>query len=410
MNKVLESLLEKDVQGAVACTMNNIVTILKFDEALNGIFFNEMSGKVDAEGELPWKRNSDGWSSTDVSNFELYLEKKYGIYSPSKSRDAMMAYLATEKRKNPIRDYLKGLEWDGNCRLDELVATCFQVDESDYARATVRKTFVAAIARVCNPGIKFDTMLVLCGPQGVGKSTFFRRFSKGWYSDSLTISDMKDKSAAEKIQGVWITELGELAGIKKVDVETVKAFLSRADDQYRIPYGVYVDTHLRNGILVGTTNSTDGFLRDVTGNRRFWPIFINNIGTKPIWTFSEYEIDQIWAEAYKYYLEGEPLFLDEELEITACKVQNMAMETDPREGIVRDYLRDLKSNRTCMMQIWCECLHKDRCSMKRKDSYELEGIMKHIDEWELYSGNVSGKMRLAEYGIQRAYIRKGIYD
>ncbi len=407
MNKALDYILEKDVQGAVACTMNNIASILKFDAALSGVFFNEMSGKVDAEGELPWKKDSDGWNSTDVTNFEWYLEKEYGIYSPNKCRDAMMAYLATEKRKNPVRDYLDKLSWDGIRRLDDLFYTCFKVDRSDYISAVVRKTFVAAVARVCNPGVKFDTMLVLCGPQGIGKSTFFRRFSKGWYSDSLTISDMKDKSAAEKIQGVWITELGELAGIKKVDVETVKSFLSRSDDQYRIPYGVYVDTHLRNGILVGTTNSTDGFLRDITGNRRFWPVFVSDVGEKPIWAFSEYEIDQIWAEAYRYYIEGEPLFLSEELEMAARKVQDMAMETDPREGIIRDYLGVLKSDRTCMMQIWCECLHKDRCSMKRKDSYELEAIMKHMDEWEVYSGNASGKMRLAEYGIQRAYVRKG---
>lgn len=407
MNRALECLLEKDAQGSVACTMNNVATILKYDAALSGVFFNEMSGKVDAEGELPWKKEGDGWNSADVSNFEWYLEKEYGIYSPTKCRDAMMAYLATEKRKNPVKKYLDELSWDGNRRLDELIYACFKVDRNDYVSAVVRKTLVAAIARVCNPGVKFDTMLVLCGPQGIGKSTFFRRFSKGWYSDSLTISDMKDKSAAEKIQGIWITELGELAGIKKVDVETVKSFLSRADDQYRIPYGVYVDIHLRNGILVGTTNSTDGFLRDITGNRRFWPVFVSDVGEKPIWIFSEYEIDQIWAEAYRYYKEGESLFLSEELEMIARKVQDMAMETDPREGIVRDYLRDLKSDRTCMMQIWCECLHKDRCSMKRKDSYELEGIMKHIDEWEVYSGNSSGKMRLTEYGIQRAYVRKG---
>lgn len=399
-------MLEKDALGTVACTMNNIATILRYDSNLEGMYYNEMSRKIDASTTLPWNKADDGWGSTDVFNYEAYLERKYGIYSPSKSRDATTAYLASERRRNPVKEYIESLKWDGNPRINEFISTCFDVEESEYASAVVRKTFVAAIARVFNPGIKFDTMLVLCGKQGIGKSTFFKRISKGWYSDSLTISDMKDKSAAEKIQGIWITELGELAGLRKVDVETVKAFLSRTDDQYRIPYGIYVDSHLRNGILVGTTNAVDGFLRDVTGNRRFWPVFLKDVGVKPIWDYNESEIDQIWAEAYTYYKNGESLYLNEELEVVAYSVQAQAMETDPREGIVRDYLATLNADRVCMMQIWCECLHKDRCSMKRRDLYELESIMKHIDEWHPYLGNTSGKMRFAEYGIQKAFVKR----
>ena len=103
------------------------------------------------------------------------------------------------------------------------------------------------------PGIKFDSILVLNGPQGIGKSTLFALLGKEWYSDSLSISDMKDKTAAEKLQGYWILELGELAGIKKVDVETVKSFVTRTDDKFRQSYGVAVESHPRSCIIVGST-------------------------------------------------------------------------------------------------------------------------------------------------------------
>ena len=103
------------------------------------------------------------------------------------------------------------------------------------------------------PGIKFDYMLVLNGPQGIGKSTLFNRLGGQWFSDSLSIADMRDKTAAEKLQGYWIVEIGELAGIKKVDEETLKSFLSRQDDKYRAAYGYSVEDHPRQCIIVGST-------------------------------------------------------------------------------------------------------------------------------------------------------------
>lgn len=123
---------------------------------------------------------------------------------------------------------------------------------------------VAAVARVYRPGVKFDSVVVLNGPQGMGKSSFFARLGGRWFSDSLTIGDMKDKAAPEKLQGYWILELGELAGLKKVDVETVKAFITRQDDKFRHSYGYSVEDHPRQCIIVGSTNNGDGFLRDIT--------------------------------------------------------------------------------------------------------------------------------------------------
>lgn len=170
----------------------------------------------------------------------------------------------------------------------------FGAADSKYTRAVMRKTLAAAVARIYEPGKKFDSVLILNGPQGVGKSTFFSKLAGDWFSDSLTLTDMKDKSGAEKLQGYWILELSELNGMKKADVETVKSFITRQDDKYRASYGVNVESHLRQSIIVGSTNAESGFLRDITGNRRFWPVRIGGDAVKKPW-----ELDGSYAKTYR---------------------------------------------------------------------------------------------------------------
>ena len=262
--------------------------------------------------------------------------RQYGIWSPTKFKDALLAVVAAERIYHPIKDYFAGLTWDGVPRLDSLLIDYCGAEDTPYTRAVTRKTLCAAVARVYEPGRKFDSILVLSGPQGIGKSTFFAKLGGAWYSDSLAISDMKDKTAAEKLQGYWILELGELAGIKKVDVETVKSFVTRVDDKYRQAYGMVVESHPRSCIIVGTTNSESGFLRDITGNRRFWPVQVSEHGSHHPWDLEE--IDQVWAEAIQAYKDGESLFLSGEVAQMAYAKQQEAMESDDREGLVQDYL------------------------------------------------------------------------
>lgn len=221
----------------------------------------------------------------------------------------------------------------------------------------------------------------------------------------MTVADMKDKTAAEKLQGIWIMELSELTGLRKVDVETIKSFLSRTDDQYRIPYGTYVEAHPRKSIIVATTNSCDGFLRDITGNRRFWPVQVNEKGSKKAWEISDTEIDQIWAEAVVRYQQGEQLYLDHAMEIVADREQRLAMESDPRQGLIGEYLENSSINHICLMELWCECLGHERKMMKRSDAFELEGILKKIGGWKVYEGNTTGKTRTENYGIQKTFVR-----
>lgn len=429
--------LSVDAKGNVLCTLSNFVEILKSDNKLSAIHFDEVNNSICVKGKLPWERGWKEWNSADVSCLEMYIEKKYGIYSSTKCRAAINGYITSNKGYNPIKSYLENIVWDGINRLDTLLIDYFSTVDNEYVRAVTRKTLVSAVARVYRPAIKSDTVLVLCGEQGIGKSTFFSKLAKEWYSDSMSVSDMKDKTAAEKMQGVWIMEISELSGIRKTDVEIVKSFISRTCDKYRPIYSQYVQSFPRQGIIVGTTNSADGFLRDITGNRRFWPVQVKKSKKANIHNISDYDIDQIWAEAVFYFNNGEKLYLDESIEKLAFLEQQNSMESDPRQGIVEDYLnmpipdewRDMElserrmyvlgdkvitakyapkhlRDKICLLEIWCECLGKERQDIQRKDAYELEGMLNYTGEWEVYSENKSGKCRIAGYGVQKTFVRK----
>jgi len=290
-----QSRLELDKAGAVKDTLTNLALILRFDPQLQAIVFNQFKNLLDVTGALPWPQVKPGWNDTDLACAKLYFERSYGIWSPTKFKDALLGVVSTERLYHPVKEYLAGLAWDGTERLDTLLVDYLGAEDTPYVRAVTRKTLVAAVARIYRPGVKFDSILVLNGAQGIGKSTLFARLGGPWYSDSLAISDMKDKTAPEKLQGYWILEVGELAGLKKVDVETVKSFITRTDDKYRQSYGLTVESHPRSCIIVGTTNSDGGFLRDVTGNRRFWPVRVTGHGRWRAWELTA--VDQIWAEA-----------------------------------------------------------------------------------------------------------------
>jgi len=418
-------------------SLDRVLNILEEDNELKTIVYNELEQCLDVIGELPWIRKHAGWKNSDISYLEFYIEQHYGIYVPIKCREIMEGFYAAKRAYHPIKQYLESLHWDGTERVEALLIDYLGAEDTKYVRDITKKTLTAAIARVYQPGIKFDHMLVLCGPQGIGKSTFWQKIARGWYSNSITLSDMKDKTAAEKLQGIWFMEVSELAGIKGMDVEIVKSFLSRTDDRYRQPYAQCVESHPRNGIIVGTTNSTNGFLRDITGNRRFWPVITSEQRNRTVWELDDETIEQIWAEVFEIYLSGEKLYLDEDVERMAYKIQQEMMEEDVRQGIVEDYLERMlpekweklnlaerrlyldttseemsiqegyiKRDKVCLLEIWCECFNRERQDMKKSDAYELESILKQIGGWELYKGSASGKLRIKGYGVQRTFIRK----
>lgn len=434
-----QKVLELDKQGRVKDTMANIANIIRYDPAFGNIVLNELTGMLDVNGKLPWRQIRPGWGDADLANAKVYFEQVYGIWSPAKFKDALLAVVSSERLYHPVKEYFATLSWDGVPRVDSVLIDYLGAEDNIYTRSVTRKTLVAAVARIYQPGIKFDTILVLNGPQGIGKSTLFARLGGKWFSDSLTISDMKDKTAAEKLQGYWILELGELAGIRKLDVETVKSFITRTDDKFRQSYGTTVESHPRNNIIVGSTNSESGFLRDITGNRRFWPVPVRGDSRLSVFGLNQITVDQIWAEALAMYRDGETLTVSDEVSAMAYVQQQAAMESDDREGLIIDYLEKLlpdewdkmdlyqrrsflgedefgtgnkkgtvRRERVCVMEIWCECFGKERQNLKRTDSYEIEGILLRMGGWHKITDSKTGKVRFPLYGPQKAFVRHSI--
>lgn len=408
----------------------NLMLILNNDPDFANIAFNEMVGRVQITGAVPWERPCDNmfWRDADTAQMKALIDIRYETFS-SRNYDVAFTKVVEDRHFHPLRDWLDALpKWDGVKRLENLYIDYLGAKNSVYVRAATRKAFAAAVARIYEPGIKFDSILVLVGPQGCGKSTIFAKMGKSYYSDSLSLMDMKDKSGAEKLQGYWLLELGELAGLRKTDVEVVKAFVSRTDDIYRPSYGRTVESHPRQCVIVGTTNSESGFLRDITGNRRFWPIKVTGVSKKKSWDITDEEVVQLWAEAKHLYGQGEALFLNQEENSEALSEQIDAMETDERQGIVEEYLNTLLPDNWDSMdvyarrnfltdstaargtvlrqsvsnaEIWSECFCRNLSDLKPSDSYAIAALMTKVDGWER-----TDKIRkLAIYGRQRLYQR-----
>lgn len=426
--------LTRGDNGEIKKLLTNAVLILENDQHIQGIRFNELSGGIEVSGRLPWKRPSKYWRDVDSDQLYGWIADNYGVQFPETHFQKALAIVTNKRSFNPLVDYVRGLpDWDGVERVDTLLIDYLGAEDSKYTRAVTRKTLVGAIQRVLQPGCKFDTVLVLDGAPGIGKSTLLRKLGGKWFSDSLSLADTRDKTAAEKLQGVWIMEIGEMQGTRKADVDMMKGFISRQVDEYRPAYGRTVERRPRTCIICGTTNSTTGFLRDTTGNRRFWPVTVNRGGRLSVWDMTDETIRQIWAEALLYEAEGEDSFLDAEMEKEAAKAQQNALMYDEREGEVTDYLETLlpedwsawdldkrvdyfrqrdvltpkeqagtvPRTKVSVVEIFCECFGRPKNYMTRKDADEIISIMARIPGWER-----NGSMRRDKvYGRQKVFVK-----
>lgn len=256
-----------------------------------------------------------------------------------------------------------------------------------------------------------------------------------WFTDSLRLTDLATKECVEKIQGQWIVEIGELAGMKKVDVETLRSYITRTDDYGRKAYGRNAEHKPRQCVFFGTTNAqSDGFLRDVQGNRRFWVVDLPDEGGKRTCigdrnSLEQWEIDQIWAEAKDIALAGEKLYLTGDVAKEAERIQDKSIESDPREGMVEEYLDTLLpddwysmsvddrvsffkyhdpdklgGSRTrqfvCNMEIWTECFG-NKSGNAKQEAYAIAAIMKRIGGWR----RGKGVKRIKGYGPVGFYER-----
>lgn len=425
------SRLTKDGNGKYEKTINNAVVVLENDPLLKGrIVTDEFASCGMVLGRVPWDQREEKrrWKDVDDAGFYRYVEVFYGLTGREKLDNALMI-VSAQNRINDVKQYLQGLTWDGVKRLDTLLSEYLGAEDTAYTRAVMRKSLCAAVGRAVTGGIKYDYMPIFTGPQGIGKSTFLRILGKDWFSDSLTT--FEGKEAAELIQGTWINEIGELSAFTKQETQVIKQFLSKTDDIYRAAYGRRTDKYPRRCVFFGTSNDSE-FLKDATGNRRFWPVDVGvHPAKKSVWKQLPLEADLIWAEAYLYWTMGEPLYLPKEIEELAKHQQEKHRESSGKEGIILDFLErkvpsnwdslDLQKRRmflngnmklpdgvelvprgkVCAAEIWVECFGSELKYMKRSDSTEINNVLLGANGWE----RIKTPRRFGVYGQQRGFER-----
>ena len=427
-------LLEKNAQtGAVKATIDNVRIILEHDPLLKGKFaLNQFANRGEVLGALPWDQHAKRrlWDDNDNQGLYWYLERVYKISGNGKV-DGALSLHSNAHAFNDVKDYLKGLQgkWDGIPRLDSLFIDYLGAKDTAYNRAVTRKAFTAAVARAMTPGCKYDNMVILAGPQGIGKSTLLDKMSRGWFNDS--IRTFEGKEASELLQGVWLVEVSELDAFRRTDVSRIKQFLSLRADRFRAAYGRNVKELPRTCIFFGTTNTAE-YLQDTTGNRRFWPIDTGEQRhTKSVWRDLDPEIDQLWAEAYVRWQAGEPLYLTGAIEEAAKAKQEEHREASSREGIVREFMERpvpddwskwpldkrrmfwggvtmgsdsphlAPRDRICALEVWCEAFGGSIKEMKNTDTRELNAIMAATPGWQ----KTGGALRFGPYGTQRGFTK-----
>jgi hypothetical protein len=292
---------------------------------------------------------SDVVISENVEGFEhiaLLLRRKVLLewgFDPGKQlmEDALRLE-CLDHTFDPVREYLDELKWDGVPRIDRWLTRYCGAEDTSLNWAFGRKWLIAGVRRVREPGCKFDTMLVFEGYQGQGKSTLLLLLAGGDenFSDAEIIGDGK-KEQQEAVQGVWIYEIGELEGMTKHDVTSIKLFLSKTHDRARPAFGRARVDRARRCVFAGTTND-DKYLRDTTGNRRVWPVKAHGLidleGVRR-------DRDQLWAEAAAMEASGEPLTLPPELWSVAHEVQEARLAHDPWQDLIESHLAGLREDK-----------------------------------------------------------------
>lgn len=421
--------LTVDGNGKIEKTINNAVIVLENDPLLKGkIVTDEFASCGIVLGKLPWSHEDEKrrWKDADDASFYNYMELFYGITGREKLDNALLI-VSNQNRINDVKEYLKSLKWDGTRRVDMLLPDYLGAEDNPYTRAVMRKSLCAAVARAVTGGVKYDYMPIFSGPQGIGKSTLLAILGGAWFSDSLTT--FEGKEAAELIQGTWINEIGELSAFTKQETQVIKQFLSKTHDIYRAAYGRRTEKYPRRCVFFGTSNDSD-FLKDSTGNRRFWPVDVGiHPAKKSVWEELPKEVDQVWAEAYMYWQLGERLFLPKEIERMAEEMQEGHREASGKEGMIRDFLEreipsdwnnyDLqqrrkfwngnlklpdhtelvKRDKVCAMEVWAECFSGDPRYLKRTDSMEINSALQAIKGWK----RNKDKRRYGPYGPQRGF-------
>lgn len=417
-------------------TAHNFLLILMNDKRLKGtVGLDDFSHRLLVKNDLPWRKKSRSavWQDADDASLRNYISLHYQGLSSRQTIDDAFSEVVVNNRFHQVNDWLKLQVWDGTSRADRLLIDFLGAEDSEYTREITKYFLLAAIARVQDPGCKFDQCLVLTGPQGIGKSTVLARLGGRWFNDSIVT--MQGKDALEQLQGSWIIELAEMQAANRAENDMIKAFISRQVDKFRAPYGRRTEEYPRQCVFAATTND-DVFLKDRTGARRFWVIQCPGGGNKPLDQLDSNYVGQVWAELMEIYKKGMSLYPGDAVMAEAQRLQKESSEGSELEGQIQEYLDMLlpnnwktmslkdrryfvrntmegegmevagtvKRDKVCALEIWCELLGEDINNIIPYKIREINTVLRNISGWK--KPNKTGILRFEIYGRQRGLIRE----
>lgn len=337
-----DMLLYKRTRGGAKLKpcVGNVITILRFDDLWRGrIRWNAFSEQLTVDSP-PWGRAEGDpapgiapWTDNNDVQLQAYLGRVWDIDIGVSDVGRAVGVVGTGNAHHPAREYLSTLVWDGVPRVDRWLVTYYGADDKPIVREMGLRWIISAVARVMRPGCQADSMLVLQGQQGVGKSSSLRELvGREWFSDSAIAVGTAD--AYQLLRGRMVVEVGEMSSFTRAEREQVKAYISAPTDHYRASYGRRFETHPRQCVFAGTTNR-EQFLDDPTGARRFWPVRVGAIDREAVVR----DRDQIWAETVARYARGEQWHItDPTLIAEAAEEAEERTEDDPLEGVIRPWL------------------------------------------------------------------------
>jgi putative DNA primase/helicase len=406
--------------GHVLDTMFNWDLICEHERVFRGLYYNELTMTVESNEDLPWRALSQGgiaFDATDRANLAHYLERAHGLRPSRAILDELINTTAHRRFVNPVCDYLDGLVWDGVSRIETALPG---VRPTPYTRLVARKSLVAAVARAFNPGVKWDHTLVLYGDEGLGKSFWIEKMSRGY---SASLGRINDKDTLITMQRSWIMVSDEGHSLRKNDHDAQKEFLTRTEDVFRMPYERESLVHKRHCVIWSTTND-ETFLRRQEGNRRF--LIVHCEDKVDFDALTDAYINQVWAEAVHLYRNNEVLFLDDTESEVAREARERFVEEDALGGMIHEFLETLvpedwyqmgseervqwiadvrtglvaegtmQQTHTCSAQIWVEMMGRRFGDHKRIDLLEISNVLKKLPGWT----TLPDKQRFRGYGPQ----------
>jgi predicted P-loop ATPase len=380
-----------NLNGTVKPVLANAITALRGAPEWSGaLAYNEFANCTVLRKPAPWMKPGADLDEEWTPNHDVLATEwlhHQGIFVSVDVTGQAIEAVARECPFHPVRTYLNNLTWDSTSRLESWLSEYLGVDPSPYAAAVGSRWMISAVARVFEPGSKADCCLILEGEQGIRKSTALRILAEPWFTDE--IADLGSKDAALQTRGVWVIEIAELDSMSRSEVGRIKAFMSRAIDRFRPPYGKRLITSPRQCVFAGSVNHGT-YLRDETGGRRFWPVeckaaVIDTDGLAMV-------RDQLWAEATYLYFEGKPWWLDSvSLNREAAEEQAERYEGDPWDELILNWVEGRES--VSIPEILTNCIEKKTEMWTQMDRNRVARCLK-ANGWKQYK---------ARYGDRREW-------